>query len=263
MSLSSFLLGKRHSTKDKVIDEDLNDLFRSSVCHFPNTNPTRCFNRVSCVQISTPETKTSPVPTKIGAKRAGDAVEDAFPALSKRKKSVNEKAPPSVQPIPSTNASASRSKRTKEEKSHKVSKKSAKTEKTSEETGDEDHAGLEAYEHKVHPGKQATKDSSRGEGQLNDTSDSEGDSSQLVHETMAKKAQRDKTRPRHVYHVPPDETKEQRDARTIFLGNVPVEVAKSKVCPLSFLSWPLFSPIISLPRKPSRNIYYHTSQGPK
>ena len=33
-----------------------------------------------------------------------------------------------------------------------------------------------------------------------------------------------------MHHVPLDETKEQRDARTVFLGNVPMEVVKSKVC---------------------------------
>jgi len=45
---------------------------------------------------------------------------------------------------------------------------------------------------------------------------------------VVKKVQRDRTRPRHVHFVPPDETKEQRDARTIFIGNVSMEVAKSK-----------------------------------
>lgn len=105
-----------------------------------------------------------------------------------------------------------------------------------EEIGDEDDAGLEeAYEHKIRPGKQVARGSSRDEERLNDTSDNEEDASQLVHETMVKNVQRDKTRSRHLRHpVPPDETKELRDARTIFLGNVPIEVAKSKVCLLSF-----------------------------
>ena len=107
---------------------------------------------------------------------------------------------------------------------------------TPEEIGDEDNAVLEeTYEHKVRPGKQVARGSSRDEAQLNDTSDGEEDASQLVHETIVKNVKRDKTRSRHAHHhhVPPDETKEQRDARTIFLGNVPMEVAKSKVRPLS------------------------------
>jgi nucleolar protein 12 len=162
---------------------------------------------------------------------------------------VNDKAQPSVEPIPSTNELASYSKKAKEGKSKRVSKKSTRTEKAPEEIGDEDNAGLEeAYEHKVRPGKQAAIGSSKDEEQLNDTSGSEEDASQLVHETMVKNARRDKTRSRHVHYVPPDETKEQRDARTIFLGNVPMEVAKNKVRPLSFSpGLTLFSPIISLP----------------
>ena len=190
---------------------------------------------VSCDQTSTVGTKPNPAPTKTGAKRRGDAVEDAFPAPVKRKKSVNAKEQPSFQSTSSTNAPASHPKRAKEGKVHKVSKRTAKTEKIQEEESGDEARVEEAYEHKLRPGKQVTRGSSRDEEQLNDTSDSEGDASQLTHETV-KKAQRDRTRPRHVHHVPPDETKEQRDARTIFLGNVPTEVAKSKVRPLSCLS---------------------------
>jgi nucleolar protein 12 len=236
MSLSSFLLGKRHSKKDKDIDGDLDALFRSSVCLPQIPTLLRRSNSVLCVQISTPPTEPSPAPAKTGVKRRGEAVEDAFPAPSKRKKSVNDKAQSSAHPIPSTNEPASHSKKTKEGKSKRVSKKTTRTEKAPEETGDEDNAGPEeAYEHKVRPGKQVAGGSSRDEEKLNDTSDSEEDASQLVHETMVKNAPHHKTRSRPVHHhVPPDETKEQRDARTIFLGNVPMEVAKSKVCPLSF-----------------------------
>lgn len=46
---------------------------------------------------------------------------------------------------------------------------------------------------------------------------------------MVKKDRRSKTRQGHVHNVRSDETKEQRDARTMFLGNVPIEVAKEKV----------------------------------
>jgi hypothetical protein len=43
------------------------------------------------------------------------------------------------------------------------------------------------------------------------------------------KNRRSRTRPGTAHSSPPDETKEERDARTIFLGNVPMEVAKGKV----------------------------------
>jgi nucleolar protein 12 len=236
MSLSSFLLGKRHSKKDTEIDGDLDALFRSSVCLLQTPTLPGVLISVLSVQISTLRTKPSPAPTKTGVKRRGDAVEDAVPAPSKRKKSVNDEAQPSVQLIPGTNEPGPHSKKTKEGKGKGGSKKTTTKEKAPEEIGDEDNAGLEdAYKHKVRTGKQVARGSSRDEEQLNDTSDSEEDASQLVHETMVKSVQRDKTRSRPVHHhVPPNETKEQRDARTIFLGNVPMEVAKSKVCPLSF-----------------------------
>ena len=50
-----------------------------------------------------------------------------------------------------------------------------------------------------------------------------------VHETMAKSTkQRVKTTKRK--HVPEDETPEMRDRRTIFVGNLPVEVLSKTVC---------------------------------
>ena len=192
---------------------------------------------MSCVQSSTLPAKPNPDPTKTGAKRRGHAVEDALPAPVKRKKSLNAEDLPTFQSMSSTNAPASHPRRAKEGKADKASKRTAKTEKTQEESGDEAHVE-EAYEHKVRPGKQVDRGSSRDEEHVDDTSDSEGDASQLTHETVVKKAQRDRTRPRRVHSVPQDETKEQRDARTIFLGNVSMEVAKSMVCPSSLLSWP-------------------------
>lgn len=62
-------------------------------------------------------------------------------------------------------------------------------------------------------------------------SDEEGDPTKLVHESAANggkpKSTHGKTK-----HVPSEETPEQRDARTIFVGNVPVDVVKSRVCTL-------------------------------
>ena len=189
-----------------------------------------CILIACCVQISTPS--SAPTTGKTAVKRRRDTVEDAIPAPSKRKKSVNDNAQSSVlPPIPSTNEPTSHSKRIKEGKAKRVSKKTTRTEDAPEESGNEENSGQE----EVRPGKQVASGSSRDEEQPNDTSDSEEDASQLVHETMVKNVQRDKTRSRHVqHHIPADETKEQRDARTIFLGNVPMEMAKSKVRPLSF-----------------------------
>lgn len=130
------------------------------------------------------------------------------------------------------------SKKAREGNNDEGPKKPSKTEKLPEESDEEDAGLEEAYERKVSKGRRPTAGSSRSKDQPNHTSDSEGDPSQLAHETATKKDRRNKTRPRHVHHVPHDETKEQRDARTIFLGNVPMEVIKGKVYPSTLFPWP-------------------------
>lgn len=61
-------------------------------------------------------------------------------------------------------------------------------------------------------------------------SDEEGDPSKLVHESVAAGG-KTKSASGKVKFVPSEETAEQRDARTVFVGNVPVEVVKSRVRP--------------------------------
>ena len=48
----------------------------------------------------------------------------------------------------------------------------------------------------------------------------------------SKDPKRDRKKKDKARYVPPGETKEQRDQRTVFVGNVPVEAVKSKVCVL-------------------------------
>ncbi len=231
MSLSSFLLGKHHSKGIQDIDGDLDALLRSSVrlLHF---QPLNRLNSMSFVQISTPPTNTDTAITNTGAKRKRDAFKDAFAAPVKRKKSANSKGHSSLRPPPTTDL-GSHPKAAKERKGNEVSKKKVKPNKSQAESGDEeDDAGLEeTYERKVHPRKQVATGSTRNEEQPepSGSSDSEGQTSQLTHETAVKKDRRSKTRSGRVHNPPPDETKEHRDARTIFLGNVPMEVTKGKV----------------------------------
>ncbi len=61
-------------------------------------------------------------------------------------------------------------------------------------------------------------------------SDDEGDPSELVHESL-QSGTHPKGQSRHgkSKFIPSEETPEQRDARTIFVGNVAVEVTKSRV----------------------------------
>jgi nucleolar protein 12 len=61
-------------------------------------------------------------------------------------------------------------------------------------------------------------------------SDSDPDAPPPVHESLTQKPEGE--RPRKKKYVPEGETSEQRDARTIFIGNLPASVAKSVSYPL-------------------------------
>ena len=62
-------------------------------------------------------------------------------------------------------------------------------------------------------------------------SDVEGDPSTLVHESLLKSGAKTRVASSHEKpkHAPAEETSGQRDARTLFIGNVAVEVTKSRV----------------------------------
>ncbi|KAI0250990.1 hypothetical protein BJV78DRAFT_1127163 [Lactifluus subvellereus] len=168
-------------------------------------------------------------PSKAGNKRRRGTAKDALPAQVKRKKSAEAKEQISLRTGSTTDILTVNSRKAKE--SHEVSNKKSELEKPQEESDDEEaDAGLEeAYERKVRPRKQAATGFLKSQEQQTDTSESEADASRLVHETKVKRDRHGKTSSRKAHdHVPPDETKEQRDARTIFLGNIPTEVAMSK-----------------------------------
>jgi nucleolar protein 12 len=61
-----------------------------------------------------------------------------------------------------------------------------------------------------------------------DNSESDLRTSTIVHETFKENSRKDKASAKLKY-APADETREQRDARTIFVGNLPIEVAQKKV----------------------------------
>ena len=60
-------------------------------------------------------------------------------------------------------------------------------------------------------------------------SDEDGDPSQLVHESLTGTQPKGKGRHSQNKYVPSEETSEQRNLRTIFVGNVVVDVMKNKV----------------------------------
>ena len=58
-----------------------------------------------------------------------------------------------------------------------------------------------------------------------------------VHESLSKSNRNKGTRGKKVKYVPDGETAEMRDTRTIFIGNLPVDIITSKVspCPKSWI----------------------------
>ena len=92
--------------------------------------------------------------------------------------------------------------------------------------------------HKKSQKTQADKEEPADGSSDSEDSDDEGEPSDLVHESLVKGGQA-KGQSRHgkAKFAPSEETPEQRDARTIFVGNVAIEVTKSRVgLPLSVLA---------------------------
>ncbi|KAF8272818.1 hypothetical protein EI94DRAFT_1776724 [Lactarius quietus] len=216
MSLSTFLLGKHQTKGGKIIDGDLDSLFRSSVL----THPTSL--------------SVTPIPQNTGIERRRDAGNVSLPGPIKRKKSGGAIDQSLTSKSAKAELEAKDSKKVKKKsRTSEAPKTKSKAKDVSEGSDEEEADGRleEAYERKNRPGKPSTPSTPKNKEESESTSDSEVDESKLVHETVANGDGLGKTRPtrrRIHYEHPLDETKEQRDARTIFIGNVPVEVAKSK-----------------------------------
>lgn len=102
----------------------------------------------------------------------------------------------------------------------KLSASNANHEDTSEE---EESTEVRTETHK-------TTESIRVEHDSDETdSDEEGDPSKLIHESLLKDKGSKGASKGKAKFIPSDETLELRRARTIFVGNVPVEVVKGKV----------------------------------
>jgi nucleolar protein 12 len=58
--------------------------------------------------------------------------------------------------------------------------------------------------------------------------DEDEDAKSFVHESLKTTKKKQKTKPAKAY-IPPNESQADRDRRTIFVGNLPIDVASSKV----------------------------------
>lgn len=111
---------------------------------------------------------------------------------------------------------------------HKISKRkkrlSTDTVERREDVSGDEVTGLEPPQKKQDIQRESDSD-------IPDSAE-EGDSSELVHESLSKEKGGKGVGKGKARFVPSEETPELRRARTIFVGNVPVEVVKSKVCHL-------------------------------
>jgi nucleolar protein 12 len=192
----------------------------------------------SWLQIPPPSVDPAPVLSSIGNERRRGVAKVSSQSRVKRKKSAEDNEQCSFQSGSTTDLLVVSSRKGKVKKGHGDSKKRCKIEKSPKKADNEEvGVGLEeAYERKVRP-------VATGFSKNEEHSENEADPSQLVHETTVKKGRREN---RHVHGIPPDETKEEHDGRTIFLGNIPMEVAKSKVCSSTLLNLTLLvSQIVS------------------
>jgi nucleolar protein 12 len=67
------------------------------------------------------------------------------------------------------------------------------------------------------------------EDNLQDSDEADGSELDLMHESLKPGYKKGKEKASKVKYVPPGETSAYRDRRTVFIGNLPIEVAKSKV----------------------------------
>lgn len=92
---------------------------------------------------------------------------------------------------------------------------------------DEDDEKLEAAYLKSQASATAAKPDDKKADSEDEGDEDEVDPSTLVHESVKKSSK--KSRGPKVKYVPSEETPELRDQRTVFVGNLPIDVASKKV----------------------------------
>ncbi|KDQ50516.1 hypothetical protein JAAARDRAFT_164738 [Jaapia argillacea MUCL 33604] len=236
MSLSSLLLGsaakKASKGKQGVIDEDLDALFRSTKVPLAEGN-------IHSDGIVSPDKKRKKRKVDdVGVKDLGDGKE--------KKKKKARVSVPDEEKVEEVHDAAEKAPRGKREGERRVKegekgkgKKKSKSKQQEDPWDDEDSDNPdleEAYvksQQSALPSTANPVDQSIAEdGAANDTSDeSDGDPSRLVHESTLstkKSAAKKSSQSKKSKYIPPNETPEERDGRTVFIGNVPPEVVKSR-----------------------------------
>ncbi|KAI0087888.1 hypothetical protein BDY19DRAFT_994771 [Irpex rosettiformis] len=200
MSLSSFLLGGNATkVKGKAIDTGLDDLFKSTA--------------------STAASLVKPPTAFIGNKdrKRKEAPADVVSSSSSFKRAKGQEQAKKLAPL-TTKKAVQRKSEPKKAASPVSDSENEKAAETNDENSSEDEEAI-AGPSSLPTTRTLPSDDS-------EDSDEEGDPSKLVHETLLK-GNKGKSVSKKKY-VPEEETSEQRDARTIFVGNVPIETATSR-----------------------------------
>ncbi|KAF9483522.1 hypothetical protein BDN70DRAFT_873836 [Pholiota conissans] len=192
MSLSSLLLPNK-----APLDSELDSLFKLPVVKAPIPGPSK--NTIKKRELPIEKEAPNEVP-------------------SKRTKFANEYLSPKATKTTTPKKSSVKSKKA-EPKAEKKSKEKGKAKEV-----DSDDDEIDKLEEEYLNGKSAAPAKSADAG--GSENDDEGDSGELVHELLWKKNR--KWRTPKTKHIPKEETLEQRDQRTIFIGNLPIELASKK-----------------------------------
>ncbi|TDL22968.1 hypothetical protein BD410DRAFT_769344 [Rickenella mellea] len=210
MSLTSLLIRK----KAVDVDEGLDAVFRSSA------GPSKIANDVQ----SGPSSSKSPLKAEkaksLKRKPALDEEDDQVGPKPSRKKHVKKGDTEKINESESTQKSS---------KNKRKSKGFSEVSEAEEIDGDSDDDELE-NQYLSRTTKSASGATPLGDDGQEDSGSDEGDgSTELpVHESVGKQARKTNTKGSKLKYVPEDETREQRDARTVFVGNIPTEVVKSR-----------------------------------
>ncbi|CED84895.1 FOG: RRM domain [Phaffia rhodozyma] len=206
---------KASSTKEEadpkvdIADPELDSLFKSTLSKAPASAP-KAKRTPKPVQPITSESSTDAPATSQPAKRKRQDPSSTAPVNSGSSKKVSEKKVAVVEvdsDEEEEEADIDRVEGAYERKKFKVEDSVSKVEST-------EIKGIEA-------------DLSE-KTDLQEEEQEEEEEEDLIHESLReKKPKRDRGRNKTKY-VPADETAEQKDSRTIFVGNLPIEVAKNK-----------------------------------
>ncbi|KAF8322486.1 hypothetical protein DL93DRAFT_2162627, partial [Clavulina sp. PMI_390] len=201
------------SSQKTGLDAELDGIFKSSAgaaIQPPKVNlPPKPSNPTASESVA--PSITEPQPKLKKRKESSSAVESSSDPVSKKRRTSTDDAKP-----------------TKFSQSSKGKSKAAVPDSASEDEDDSGDLEDRYLSRSLKKGDAKTSKKSTDKG---DDSDEDGeDAPPLQHETATSSSskKRDRGGKKKTKYVPEGETQEQRDARTIFVGNLPAEVAKSK-----------------------------------